>query len=67
MRKHVCSILLVSSLTLARSPHQPTRFWSLPCRSGLVEIAGGTGKTPLEPFVRLREGDKLSLAQPAHN
>lgn len=62
MRKHARSILLATSLTLA-----PLAGWAdtvlVTALQGAVsiEVAGSTGKTPLEPFVRLREGDKLSL------
>lgn len=62
MRNHARSILLATSLTLAPlCAFADTVLVTALQGSVSLEIAGATGKTPLEPFVRLREGDKLSL------
>lgn len=63
MRKSARSILLASSLALAPLAVSADTVLVTALQGAVsLEIAGATNKAPLEPFVRLREGDKLSLA-----
>lgn len=62
MRNTARNLLLATSLMLAPFAVRADTVLVTALQGPVsVEIVGATGKAPLEPFVRLREGDKLSL------